>query len=334
MRGRFAMIVAGVVACMVVVCLTDVSAGGGGLFDGLSKAKHIYGDKVTAKDLKGKVVFLEYWGVHCPPCRASFPHLVKLQKKYAKTGKFTVLASHRQMTAEEAKQFCASQHVNFPVYHMYTVKGAPCGRGIPHAVLIDHTGKVVKAGHPSELYDMVAKLVKETPTPPAPILGGLKVKFWKSQAKALGAGGPVLGVLNLLRNSSGGGTPKAEEAAKIVKAVEHYLDSRTKSLLALAENKPALAYNEIKPFLRQVSGMEVGASLKDVYAKLNSDPAVKALAAVRLEIDKVRAALAKRETRSGQKKLLALKAKALKVADRSGASSALISEAKELADSL
>jgi len=58
-------------------------AGEKATFAELDKAQHLFGDKVTAADLKGKVVFLEYWGVRCPPCRASFPSLVALQKKFA-----------------------------------------------------------------------------------------------------------------------------------------------------------------------------------------------------------------------------------------------------------
>jgi thiol-disulfide isomerase/thioredoxin len=47
---------------------------------------HLYGPKIKASDLKGKVVFFEYWGINCPPCIASFPHLVKLYDQYKSKG--------------------------------------------------------------------------------------------------------------------------------------------------------------------------------------------------------------------------------------------------------
>jgi len=34
---------------------------------------------------KGKVVMMEFWGTHCPPCRASIPHYINLMKKYGKS---------------------------------------------------------------------------------------------------------------------------------------------------------------------------------------------------------------------------------------------------------
>ena len=46
-----------------VLLLTSVSAMAD-FMDNVDRAKHIYGDKVSSKDLKGKVILLEYWGVN------------------------------------------------------------------------------------------------------------------------------------------------------------------------------------------------------------------------------------------------------------------------------
>jgi thiol-disulfide isomerase/thioredoxin len=61
-------------------------------FESLSKAEHIYGDKITAGDLNGKVVFLEYWGINCPPYKASIPHLVEIQKRLSYQEKSGVMS--------------------------------------------------------------------------------------------------------------------------------------------------------------------------------------------------------------------------------------------------
>ncbi len=42
-------------------------------FAELSKAEQIYGGAIASADLKGKVVFLEYWGVNCPPVQGELP---------------------------------------------------------------------------------------------------------------------------------------------------------------------------------------------------------------------------------------------------------------------
>jgi thiol-disulfide isomerase/thioredoxin len=48
-------------------------------FDGKTNAD---GSVDTLKDLKGKVVVLDFWATYCPPCIEEIPHLNALQAKY------------------------------------------------------------------------------------------------------------------------------------------------------------------------------------------------------------------------------------------------------------
>jgi len=46
-----------------------------------------YGALVEAvKAQRGKVVVVDVWGDFCPPCKAAFPHLLELDKKYGSQG--------------------------------------------------------------------------------------------------------------------------------------------------------------------------------------------------------------------------------------------------------
>jgi thiol-disulfide isomerase/thioredoxin len=38
------------------------------------------------KNLHGKVVLVDFWGDFCRPCKEKFPHVMALQRKYAKAG--------------------------------------------------------------------------------------------------------------------------------------------------------------------------------------------------------------------------------------------------------
>jgi peroxiredoxin len=41
---------------------------------------------VSLKQLRGKVVLLDFWGTFCAPCKSSFPKLQQLNAKYASAG--------------------------------------------------------------------------------------------------------------------------------------------------------------------------------------------------------------------------------------------------------
>lgn len=54
------------------------------------RLKDMSGNDVSLADLKGKVVFVNFWATWCDPCRIEIPWLIDIQKKYAPRG-FTVV---------------------------------------------------------------------------------------------------------------------------------------------------------------------------------------------------------------------------------------------------
>jgi thiol-disulfide isomerase/thioredoxin len=54
------------------------------------RLKDMNGNDVSLADLKGKVVFVNFWATWCDPCRVEIPWLIDIQKKYASRG-FTVV---------------------------------------------------------------------------------------------------------------------------------------------------------------------------------------------------------------------------------------------------
>lgn len=116
------------------------------------KTIHIKGTPsgLEIPEYKGKVVFLEFWGTHCPPCRMSIPHYINLMKKYK--DKFAMLAIEVQSTPKaQLKQFVESRKINYDVvayadaidFVDYIAQRAQWQGSIPFLLIFDKRGKVV-----------------------------------------------------------------------------------------------------------------------------------------------------------------------------------------------
>jgi thiol-disulfide isomerase/thioredoxin len=67
---------------------------------------------------QGKVVFVDFWGTGCIPCRKAFPHLVEMQRQYGKDGLVVVSVCVDDLTEtpeakDEALKFLRSQNATF-----------------------------------------------------------------------------------------------------------------------------------------------------------------------------------------------------------------------------
>jgi peroxiredoxin len=101
------------------------------------------GPAVNLVDLRGKPVFLDFWGSYCRPCTRFTLAAQEYAKRYESSG-LTVLTV-TQDTAEDAKLWTSYNHVTLPVlldrdgnaFKAFDISG------VPIAILIDAQGKIV-----------------------------------------------------------------------------------------------------------------------------------------------------------------------------------------------
>lgn len=99
---------------------------------------------VHLADLRGKVVYLDFWASWCGPCKQSFPWMNEMQSRYGKQG-LTVLAVDVDVHSDDARAFLAELAPGFRV--AFDTQGVTpkqyAIRGMPTSILIGPDGKVL-----------------------------------------------------------------------------------------------------------------------------------------------------------------------------------------------
>ncbi len=77
------------------------------------------GEFYSSKELEGKVVFLDFWGQWCGPCRDLTLDLVKLNKKYRDNPKFVMIgiALEQPADVQKWKDYIAAFKMDWPQFH-------------------------------------------------------------------------------------------------------------------------------------------------------------------------------------------------------------------------
>jgi thiol-disulfide isomerase/thioredoxin len=103
-----------------------------------------HGDAITLAQLRGRVVYVDFWASWCAPCRRSFPWMNEMQQRYGDGG-LTIVAINVDRRRGDADRFLEANAARFAV--VYDVGGAtPLAysvSGMPSSYLIDSRGTVV-----------------------------------------------------------------------------------------------------------------------------------------------------------------------------------------------
>ena len=109
--------------------------------------KVVFGERVGNKDVKGKVVVLEYWGVKCPPCVASLPHLAEMDREHRAEGLVIIGAECQGHSKDEMKPLLEKAKVDYTIVE--GAEGPIEVTGIPRVFVFGTDGNLVFDGRPS-----------------------------------------------------------------------------------------------------------------------------------------------------------------------------------------
>ena len=135
------------------------------------------GDKPVTKFAKGSVYVVEFWATWCGPCIASMPHLADLQTKYRNDKVQIISISDESLDEVEAllaKPYPNKKSSFADVTSPYTLTTDPDRstyadymdaseqQGIPTSFLVGKSGLIEWIGHPAELDEPLAAVVKDS----------------------------------------------------------------------------------------------------------------------------------------------------------------------------
>jgi thiol-disulfide isomerase/thioredoxin len=103
--------------------------------------KSLDGQNFNMADVKGKVVFLNFWATWCPPCVAEMPSIQRLYEKLKDEG--VVFACISKEETSKVSRFIKEKGFTFPIYTMYDTPPAAFNtRGIPATFILSPEGKI------------------------------------------------------------------------------------------------------------------------------------------------------------------------------------------------
>jgi thiol-disulfide isomerase/thioredoxin len=133
------------------------------------------GRKVSVRDLRGKIVVLNFWATWCVPCRAEMPMLVEAEKRYAPRGvAFVAVSLDDRETRQKIPDFIGEFKIGFPVWvggSTMDLEDLKLGQSLPATAFLDREGRIAARvlGQVSkdELYERLDWLIGNR-TGPAP----------------------------------------------------------------------------------------------------------------------------------------------------------------------
>ena len=100
--------------------------------------------QINLADLKGKVVYLDFWATWCPPCRKSFPWMQEIYQRYKDMGLAVVTVSVNARE-KDAEKFIKEHNPSFITAFDPGKKTANSYNleAMPSSYLIDRQGNII-----------------------------------------------------------------------------------------------------------------------------------------------------------------------------------------------
>ena len=124
-------------------------------------------ETISNTDLKGKVVFVDFWASWCPPCLKSLPEFENLQTSFSGRDDVVVLAINLDENPQDAKDFINKINVTYKILadkegvipESFGVNAMPTSYIIDKSGVIRYVHSGYKSGDVSKIKAEIEKLL-------------------------------------------------------------------------------------------------------------------------------------------------------------------------------
>lgn len=107
------------------------------------KFKDASGKELDLGDLKGKVIFLNFWATWCPPCLAEMPSVNKLYEQFKTDAEVVFIMVDADSDFPKAKKYMDRKGYQMPVYAVASrIPQQLFAGSLPTTVVLDKHGRI------------------------------------------------------------------------------------------------------------------------------------------------------------------------------------------------
>ncbi|WP_026898066.1 TlpA family protein disulfide reductase [Daejeonella oryzae] len=102
------------------------------------------GNKINLSELKGKVVFINFWATWCLPCRVEMPSINTLYKKYKDDKSIVFIMVDADNKLKSSQKYMDKRRFELPVFEAVSSIPEEIFNGtLPATLIIDKYGRIV-----------------------------------------------------------------------------------------------------------------------------------------------------------------------------------------------
>ncbi len=101
------------------------------------------GESVSTENLKGKVVFINFWASWCPPCRAEMPSIDELYKQFKNDDRYVFVFINEDEDKQKAINYLKKEGFNMPIMSSISAISQELYSGtLPTTLVLNKAGEV------------------------------------------------------------------------------------------------------------------------------------------------------------------------------------------------